>query len=75
MQVFLQRRASVLCALPCRAPLSRKLFRLNRVFLEAKYWMKRCDRGDRKTKVNSWSDGGFQKGCYKIKYETYTKNE
>lgn len=32
------------CALPCRAPLSRKLFRLNRVFLEARYWMKRCNK-------------------------------
>lgn len=35
------------CALPCRAPLSRKLFRLNRVFLEARYWMKRWDKKDK----------------------------
>lgn len=33
-------------ALPCRAPLSRKLCRLKRVFLEARYWMKRCKEGD-----------------------------
>lgn len=34
--------------LPCRAPLSRKLFRLNRVFLEARYWIKRCKKRDKK---------------------------
>lgn len=28
---------------PCSAPLSRKLFRLKSVFLEARYWMKRCE--------------------------------
>jgi len=28
--------------IPCNAPLSRKLFRLKSVFLEARYWMKRC---------------------------------
>lgn len=37
-----------LCALPCRAPLSRKLFRLNSVFLEARYWMKRCNKKKKK---------------------------
>lgn len=37
------RESEGLCALPCRAPLSRKLCRLNRVFLEARYWIRRCN--------------------------------
>lgn len=42
------------CILPCNAPLSRKLFRLKRVFLEARYWMKRWE-----TEKRPRSQSGF----------------
>lgn len=31
-------------SLPCKPLLSKKLLRLNSVFLEARYWTKRCKR-------------------------------
>lgn len=39
--------------LPCNPLLSKKLLRLNSVFLEAKYWTKRC-RGEKKGLNTRW---------------------
>lgn len=49
--------------LPCSAPLSRKLCRLNRVFLEARYWINRCRQTETNTRRITFSHEGRLGTC------------
>lgn len=53
IQCFRDRKGVHVSDIPCNAPLSRKLFRLKSVFLEARYCMKRC--GYREEIIKIWS--------------------